>query len=257
MRAVHKATGKQVVIKLLARKNTDAQNLDDSDETMQDESTVSSIETSEVAELGLECMLEPYRNLNRRGGERENLMSLSEYFMDADFIYFIRPFYNLGSLSNLMASSKLDKLTERELKVGARFFFKAILTVHRAGFLHGDVRPQSIFLNRSTESGKMTLSIGEFERCCPIEMSADQLPHKEKETARLLYLAPEAIQSEELGSTPASEVWSLGVIMYVLATGRYPFTTPEAIFQAELQWPKETPLSAEFKSLIAAMLEKE
>ena len=80
---------------------------------------------------------------------------------------------------------------------------------------------------------------------------------EEKATARLLYLAPEAIQSGEQGATPASEVWSLGVTMYVLATGRYPYTTPEAICQAELQWPKETPLSAEFKSLITAMLEKE
>ena len=156
-----------------------------------------------------------------------------------------------------MTSYKLDKLTERELRVGARSLFKAVHAIHTVGFLHGEVRPQSIFLNRSNTSGKTTLSLGDFERCCPIEVQAEQEAHAEKETARLLYLAPEAIQSGERDTTPASEVWSLGVTMYVLATGRYPFTTPEAICQAKLTWPKETPLSTEFRNMIAAMLEKE
>ena len=80
--------------------------------------------------------------------------------MDDEFIYFIRPYYNLGSLCNFMASSRLDKLTERELKMGARTLFKAILAIHRVGYLHGDVRPQNIFLSQSNESGKLTLSLG-------------------------------------------------------------------------------------------------
>ena len=37
MKAVHKATGKLMVIKVLQREGTDYQTLDDSDETMQDE----------------------------------------------------------------------------------------------------------------------------------------------------------------------------------------------------------------------------
>ena len=61
--------------------------------------------------------------------------------MDDDFYYFVRPFYNLGNICELMTESKINLLTERELSVGARTLFKALLTIHKSGFLHGDVRP--------------------------------------------------------------------------------------------------------------------
>ena len=56
-------------------------------------------------------------------------------------------------------------------------------------------------------------------------MQAYQEPYVENDESRMLYLAPEVILSEECGSTPASEVWSLGVTLYVLATGQYPFSS--------------------------------
>ena len=42
MKAVHKATGKLMVIKVLQREGTDYQTLEDSDETMQDENIMTS-----------------------------------------------------------------------------------------------------------------------------------------------------------------------------------------------------------------------
>ena len=73
----------------------------------------------------------------------------------------------------------------------------------------------------------------------------------------MLYLAPEAITSLERGIKPASEVWSLGVTLYVLATGRYPFLSKEAICETGFDWPEAPPLSQNFKSMIASMLKKD
>jgi len=73
---------------------------------------------------------------------------------------------------------------------------------------------------------------------------------------RLLYLSPETIMSNELESSPASDVWSLGVTLFVLATGKYPFASAEEIIQAPLTWPVETPMSAQFITLISSMLNK-
>ena len=86
MKAVHKATGKLVVIKVLSREGTDYQTLEDSDETMLDErimtSSSSLLGISELAELELERLIEPYRDSKRGSGRDDSLMQLSEYFMD-------------------------------------------------------------------------------------------------------------------------------------------------------------------------------
>ena len=57
--------------------------------------------------------------------------------------------------------------------------------------------------------------------------------------------------------TPASEVWSFGVTLFVLATGQYPFASPEQIYKANLVWPRATPVSHEFMAMIAVMLQKD
>ena len=70
-------------------------------------------------------------------------------------------------------------------------------------------------------------------------------------------MSPETLATNELGSTPASEVWSMGVTLYVLTTGRYPFASHDEIATAPVAWPSNTPLSQNFKSMVESMLHKE
>ena len=57
--------------------------------------------------------------------------------------------------------------------------------------------------------------------------------------------------------TPASEVWSLGVTLFVLATGQYPFSSQEQIYEANLAWPRAAPMGKEFMAMIASMLQRD
>ena len=182
-------------------------------------------------------------------------MRLSECILDHDFIYLVRPFRNSGSLCQALKRENITQLTEKEMRAGTYSICQALNTIHSVGFLHGDVRPQHIFLH--SVGKKMKIKLGEYDKCCPIEKKAEQQPHDELNKVRLLYLAPEAICTQERGITPASEVWSLGVTLFVLATGCYPFASAQEICEADLTWPTATILSHKFKLMITSMLQKD
>ena len=74
-------------------------------------------------------------------------MRLTEYIIEDDFTYLIRPFYNLGNLCEALSSYKVNQLTENEMLEGAFTLCQALNTIHRVGYVHGDVRPQNMFVD--------------------------------------------------------------------------------------------------------------
>ena len=190
--------------------------------------------------------------------KQEELLSLQEHILDREFIYFVSSFHQYGNVIQELTRSKISQLNENELRDGARTLSLALNSIHKLGYLHGDVRLQSIFLRKDKHSSdKLSVVLGNYDFCCPIDMQAYMQPYIENDESRMLYLAPEVILSEECGSTPASEVWSLGVTLYVLATGQYPFSSVQEICEACLVWPSTIPSSPTFKAMITSMLQKD
>jgi serine/threonine-protein kinase len=102
-----------------------------------------------------------------------------------------------------------------------------LTAVHDAGIVHRDLKPGNIFLSR-----------GRYEEIEPklldfgISKGAGQDPLKLTSNGLLLgtpfYMPPEGLRGDEM--TPASDQYSLGVVMYECATGHAPFaasTFPE------------------------------
>ena len=193
IKAMHKVTGKVVVIKVIYNSDQ-AQTIDE-----------------QLVELTLQSHVQPMK--------LKGFIQMSEHLVDESFIYLIRHYWNKGNLLHFMRDSKVSQLTEREIGKKAKHIFRALEAIHNVGFVHGDVRPQNIFINHSKSSGDLNCAFGDFERCMPIETTHLQQPYTETDDLRILYLAPEVIRSQELESSPSSDIWSLGVTLYVLATG--------------------------------------
>jgi predicted ATPase/Tfp pilus assembly protein PilF len=97
---------------------------------------------------------------------------------------------------------------------------RALGAVHAAGFVHGDVKAANAMRD---ESGRVLLmDFGAVSR-----LSALALGHRgpERVVGSPLTMAPEVETGE---AVPASDLFSLGVLLYQLVTGEYPFIAPDA-----------------------------
>jgi len=88
----------------------------------------------------------------------------------------------------------------------------------------------------------------------------EDLPQLENEWS-VIYKAPEIVKSGGSLRSPASDIWSLGVLVYACAVGRLPFANVEETLSKPLNWryadSAKIKLSEEFKQLVSSMLNKE
>jgi TolB-like protein/Tfp pilus assembly protein PilF len=87
---------------------------------------------------------------------------------------------------------------------------RAVAAVHAAGLLHRDIKTQNVML---TEEGRLVLM--DFGAGREVEGASDA-----RLTGTPLYLAPEVLAGGAV--TVASDLYSIGVVLYHLLTGSYP-----------------------------------
>lgn len=94
---------------------------------------------------------------------------------------------------------------------------KALDYAHDKGVLHRDIKPSNIMLTRDGVPKLMDFSIAEISPAGRASSSAGQ-----SVLGSPLYMSPEQIKREALG--PASDLYSLGAVMYQLLVGAPPFS---------------------------------
>ena len=88
----------------------------------------------------------------------------------------------------------------------------ALAAVHRAGFIHRDVKARNVLREQGGRIVLMDFGAGRG-------MSHDAI-RREDMTGTPLYMAPELLEGEQ--ASAASDVYSVGVLLYHLVTSEYP-----------------------------------
>ncbi|XP_044007766.1 SNF-related serine/threonine-protein kinase isoform X2 [Aphidius gifuensis] len=140
-------------------------------------------------------------------------------------------------------------LTEEVAKNYFRQIVRAISYCHRLHVVHRDLKPENVVFFEKLGTVKLT-DFGFSNRFCPGQKL-------ETSCGSLAYSAPEILLGDSYDA-PAVDVWSLGVILYMLVCGQAPFQeandseTLTMIMDCKYSIPAH--VSDECKKLIAKML---
>jgi len=101
---------------------------------------------------------------------------------------------------------------------------EAISAAHRRGISHRDLKPRNVVLGSAGQVKVLDFGLAQSPRV-PENADVSDLPTMTQTqggfTGTLAYMSPEQIQGLPAG--PVSDVFSMGVVLYEMATGRRPF----------------------------------
>merc|ERR1712206_26406 len=186
--------------------------------------------------------------------DHPNILKLHETFEDQRFIYLVLELCTGGELFEHIINS--GHFTEKQAAIVMKDLFRAIYYMHSSHFSHRDLKPENfLFLAKEDKFENNTLKVIDFGLAC--EFTPGQFLKTKAGTP--YYVAPQVLAGKY---NELADVWSLGVIMFVLLCGYPPFygdTDADVLAKVRLGSytfnPKDwKQVSADAKELITCLL---
>merc|ERR1712038_1467025 len=162
----------------------------------------------------------------------QSIIQLIEYFEEANCFYLV--------FEKMLGGPLLDHIqrrvcfTEAEASRIVKDLAGALKHLHKQGIAHRDLKPDNVLCMNSNSSGPVKLC--DFDLCsAPVSIDTTITPTLLSPVGSLEYMAPEVVDTfliddydddddESICYNKKCDLWSLGVIMYILLCGYAPFS---------------------------------
>jgi serine/threonine protein kinase/Flp pilus assembly protein TadD len=198
-----------------------------------------------------------------------NICTIHDIGEDGGRAFIVMEYLDGTTLKHKLAAGPLDG---GELLTLAEGIADGLDAAHAAGVIHRDIKPGNIFITRSLHPKILDFGLAKIAiRKGTPAVSKDELTaaslHRITErgvtAGTVAYMSPEQVRGEDLD--PRTDLFSFGVVLYEMATGRLPFdgSTTGVIFANILDrapaepLPMKGALSLELRRIIFIALEKD
>jgi serine/threonine protein kinase len=187
--------------------------------------------------------------------QHPNIIRLLDIFENQDYIYIVMEALSGGDLFTYLEKRNFT-VSERRAKELAHQMATAIYYLHSFGVAHRDLKPENILMDSDGETADLKIvDFGLSKIIGPNESSLDPF-------GTLSYVAPEVLLQKPYGKEV--DLWSLGVIVYLLLCRVLPFDDEDdkEIARQTIQDPPDfsfepwNKVSGAARDLVKGLLEK-
>lgn len=181
-----------------------------------------------------------------------NIIKVYEFYQDGGNYYIVTDYCAGGELFDRILQEK--NFNENRAAEMMKYIISAIAYCHSKKLVHCDLKPENILLESQNydETLIKIIDFGNSSFCKPGEMLHSKF-------GSVYYVAPEVLKSRY---NEKCDVWSLGVILFLLLSGKPPFNGAndqkilKKVFAGKysMDGPEWSHISQEAKDLISKML---
>ncbi|KAF1806345.1 kinase-like domain-containing protein [Mucor lusitanicus] len=238
--ATHNVTGEKIAIKIVPRANLqilNAPNHHTNGKSIQqiakEKAREENREVRTIREAHIMMLL-----------KHPNIVGMKDLVLQGPYFYILMDYVNGGQLLHYIV--KRQRLSDRRTRQFSRQIVSALDYLHRNSIVHRDLKIENIMIDKSGRHIKI-IDFGLSNLFCPERQLTTYC-------GSLYFAAPELLKATPY-SGPEVDVWSLGVVIYVMATGSVPFDDKsmpglhDKIKRGQVTYPAH--LSDECKNLLS------
>ncbi|OQR95061.1 calcium/calmodulin-dependent protein kinase [Achlya hypogyna] len=148
-------------------------------------------------------------------------LQLLDFFEDDAYFYLVSELITGGTLFDRIITK--DHYSEEAARTVVRQLIQVIEFCHLRGVVHGDLKPENILMVH--EHNDTSIKVADYG--CASTVAAAMDPSTARFCGTLAYAAPEIHDAQPYG--PPVDIWSIGVIAFILLCGNFPFSDPEPL----------------------------
>uniref|UniRef100_A0A8C5MCU1 Serine/threonine-protein kinase 17A n=2 Tax=Leptobrachium leishanense TaxID=445787 RepID=A0A8C5MCU1_9ANUR len=166
---------------------------------------------------GVDCRMEILHEIAVLELARDSpwVIKLHEVYETTSEMILVLEFAAGGEIFNQCVAEGEEAFKERDVRRLMRQILKGVSFLHRHNVVHLDLKPQNILLTSSCPLGDIKI----------VDFGLSRIVNNNEELREIMgtpeYVAPEILSYEPIST--ATDMWSIGVLAYVMLTGTSPF----------------------------------